>query len=181
MRCDGNAGISFQTNQGNRHSSRDEEGKTGLFLSCGRTLGVPLEWRQVCLGTCLDATMVSRTLSRLKRESGIFLETPQWKRASSRIEERISWIFLSCSGQLGIPLELRWGHQGPAPVASGKSSLHASCEGSLGIPLQSVLGPRSSSVVAAGTSVFPSSADMDLGVPMEFQQVSQASSRVETC
>ena len=79
----------FPNELGKWTSSRDEEGKTGLFLSCGRTLGVPLEWRQVCLGTCLDATMVSRTLSRLKRESGIFLETPQWKRASSCIEERI--------------------------------------------------------------------------------------------
>ena len=155
-------------NQGNGHSSRDE-GKTGHYLSCGRTLGVPLEWRQVCWGTSSDATMVSRTLSRLKRESEIFLETPQWKRASSRIEERISWIFLSCSGQLGIPLELRWGHQGPAPVASGKSSLHASCEGSLGIPLQSVLGPRSSSGAEVRTSGFLSSTDMELGIPLEFQ------------
>ena len=143
MRCDGNAGISFQTNQGNRHSSRDEEGKTGLFLSCGRTLGVPLEWRQVCLGTCLDATMVSRTLSRLKRESGISLQTPQWKRASSRVEGRISWFFLSCGSKLGVPLGLRWGPQGPTRGASGKSSLHASCEGSLGIPLQSLPLTRS--------------------------------------
>ena len=102
MRCDGNAGISFQTNQGNRHSSRDEEGKTGLFLSCGRTLGVPLEWRQVCLGTCLDATMVSRTLSRLKRESGISLQTPQWKRASSRIEGRISWFSRVAAANVGF-------------------------------------------------------------------------------
>ena len=32
-------------------TSRDKEGKTGLFLSCGRTLGISLEWRQVSLGT----------------------------------------------------------------------------------------------------------------------------------
>ena len=38
-------------NQGNEHSSQDEEGKTGLFLSCGGTLGVPLKWRPVCEGT----------------------------------------------------------------------------------------------------------------------------------
>ena len=36
------AGIPFPMKQGNGPSSRDEEGKTGLFLSCGGTLGVPL-------------------------------------------------------------------------------------------------------------------------------------------
>ena len=35
MRCDENARIPFPTKQGNGPSSRDEEGKTGLFLSCG--------------------------------------------------------------------------------------------------------------------------------------------------
>ena len=75
----------------------------------------------------------------------ISLETPQWKWASSRLEGRISWIFSSCSSNLGVPLDLGQGLRGPAPVASGKSSLHASCEGSLGIPLQAVPGLRSSS------------------------------------
>ena len=41
-------------------------------------------------------------------------------------------------------------------------------------------GHRASSLAEAGTSVFLSSADIDLGDPMEFQQGSQASSRVET-
>ena len=36
--------------QGNAPSSRDEEGNTGLYLSCGRSLSVPLEWIQVCRG-----------------------------------------------------------------------------------------------------------------------------------
>ena len=31
--------------------TRDEEGKLGLFLSCGRTLCVPLEWRVLSRGT----------------------------------------------------------------------------------------------------------------------------------
>ena len=50
LRWDGNAGIPFPMKQGNGPSSRDEEGKTGLFLSCGGTLGVPLEWRLLCWG-----------------------------------------------------------------------------------------------------------------------------------
>ena len=47
LRGDGDIGIPFQTKQGNRPSSRVEEGKTGLFLSCGGKLSIPLEWRRV--------------------------------------------------------------------------------------------------------------------------------------
>ena len=46
-----NAEIPFQMKQGNGPSSRDEEGKTRLFLSCGGTLGVPLKWKGVSQGT----------------------------------------------------------------------------------------------------------------------------------
>ena len=42
MRCDRNARNPFPTKQGNGPSSRDEEGKTGVFLSCVGTLSVPL-------------------------------------------------------------------------------------------------------------------------------------------
>ena len=80
-----------------------------------------------------------------------------------------------------VPLELRWGPQGPACGASGRSSLHASSKQPLGIPLHSLMGPRSSSGVDTRTSGFLSSADMDLGVPIEFQQGSQFSSPMETC
>ena len=116
------------------------------------------------------------SLLRLKREGGISLETPQWKRVSSHVEGRISWFSSSCGRKLGVPLELRWGPQGLACVASGKSSLHACCEGSLGIPLQSLLAPRSSSGAEARTSGFLSNVDMDLRDPVGFQQGSQASS-----
>ena len=124
---------------------------------------------------------MSRTLSRLKREGGISVMMPQWKKDSSCVEGRISWFFSSCCRKHGVPLELQWGPQGPAHVASGKSCLHVSCKGPLGIPLQSVPAPRSSSGAEARTSGFFSSADMDLGVPVEFPQWFQASSRVETC
>ena len=121
-----------------------------------------------------------KDLSRLKREVGISLEMLQWKRTSSRFEGRISWFFSSWGRKLEVPLELRQGPQGPACVASGKSSLHASCKGPPWIPLKSVQGRRSSSGAEARTSGFLSSADMDLGFPMEFKQGSQASSLVET-
>ena len=103
------------------------------------------------------------------------------KRASSRIEGRISWFFSSCGKKLGVPLELGGGPQGPAQVAPGKSSLHARCEGTLAIPLHSVLHPRSLSGAENATSDYFSSADIDLGVSMEISQGNQASSRMETC
>ena len=124
---------------------------------------------------------MSRNLSSLKKERGISLETLQRKRDSSRLEGRISWFFSSCGRKLGVPLELRWGTQGPASVASGHSSLHVSWEGTLGIPLQLLPGLRSSSGDEAATSGFLSLADMDLEVPMEFPERNQASSCVETC
>ena len=132
-------------------------------------------------GNFLSCITNVKTLSRLKREGGISLGTLQQKRASSRIEGRISWFFSGCGRKLRVPLELRWGRQGAAFVASAKSSLHASCEGPLGIPLQSVPGTRSSSGAEAGTSGFLSTAEKALGVPREFQQGSQASSHLETC
>ena len=121
---------------------------------------------------------MSSSLSCFKRDSGIFLETLLWKRASSRLEGIIS--FFSSSGQkLGF-LSSCDGDLKPACVASGKASFHSSCEGPLEIPLQLVQGQMASSQVEAGTSMFLSSSDMDLWVPMEFQQGSQALSRVET-
>ena len=45
---------------------------------------------------------MSDTLSRFRREREISLETLLWKRASSLIEQRISWFFSSCGGKLGF-------------------------------------------------------------------------------
>ena len=47
LRGDSNVEIPLLMKQHNRQSSRVEEGKTGLFLSCGRKLGIPLEWGRV--------------------------------------------------------------------------------------------------------------------------------------
>ena len=120
---------------------------------------------------------MSRNLSRLRLEGGISLEAPHQKRASARVECRISWFFSSCGE---APLEFRL-DQRPTLGASGRSSLHASSEGPLKIPLQSLPGLRSSSGVEAGTSGFLFKADMDLGVPLGHPHGSEASSRVEPC
>ena len=119
---------------------------------------------------------MSRTLSGIRREGRIFLETPQWKRASARFEGRIFWIFSSCGR---IPLKLRRGPEGSAQGASGRSRLHASHEGHFGIPLQSLMGLTFSSGVEAGNSGFLSRADMDLRVPLGHPQWSKALSLVQ--
>ena len=59
---------------------------------------------------------MSRTLSRLKREDGISLETPQQKGASSCVEWRISWSgdpylipgLESTREGIGYPLQYSW-------------------------------------------------------------------------
>ena len=179
LEVDRKAGIPFPTKEGNGPSSQDEEGKTRLLLSCGGTLGVPLEWSQVCRGlvklpkVCQgpfqaqegrwnffrDATVEKGLISHGGVNLLFFLKLWQETGGSSQVTMETSWNRLCCLRKVHSPCEL---------------------EGSLGIPLHLVQGPRSSSRVEAGTSVFLSSAAMEFSVPMEFQQWCQASSRVET-
>ena len=83
-------------------------------------------------------------------------------------------------GEVGIPLELRRGPQGPAHVTSEKSSLHSSCEGMCRIVLESQQGNQASIHVEGGISRsflgcgrkfwVPSSCISDLMVPMGNQE-----------
>ena len=77
--------------QGKGASSRDEEGKMELFLSLSGP-SVFLSSGDGYVGELLELTpsRVSKTLSRLKSKSGISLEMPPQKMASSRLEGRIS-------------------------------------------------------------------------------------------
>ena len=52
-RPQGSPWIFSPLKQGNGPSSRDEDREPGLFVSCGGTLGVPLEGRRGCRGTSL--------------------------------------------------------------------------------------------------------------------------------
>ena len=79
---------------------------------------------------------MSGIISNFKKERGIYLETLQWERASSRDDGATSWFFSSCGGIL----EFRRGAQRTTRGALGKSSLHWSCEGDLGIALESLQG-----------------------------------------
>ena len=73
----------------------------------------------------------------LERELGIAIWALSEKTASSLIDGGISWIFSSCGGRLGIPLQVPRGSQGASCVASGKSSLYLSCEMECRIALES--------------------------------------------
>ena len=95
LRCDGNAGNSFPYTQGKDPASqamrrkrgssgcgwdscafsRVETGMSGNVLSCSKGVKDPLEIPEVRCD---------------------YLETPQRKWASSRLELRTSWIFSSC-------------------------------------------------------------------------------------
>ena len=124
LRCDGNAGTSFPTTQGKYPSSRARRRKLGSS-GCGRD---------------------SRASSRVETVmSGNFLSCSKGVKDPLEVPEvrRISWRRLSRNGPhlawRGEPpgfsrvaagaLDLRWGPQGPALVASGKASPHASCSG----------------------------------------------------
>ena len=125
--------------------------------------------------------MVSRTLSRLKREGGISLESQSGKGPHLALRgESPSFSRVSAAKLVSLSSYNR-DFRDSLMGDSGMSSLHSSCEGPIGIPLQSLLGLRSSSGVEMRISGFLSCADKDLGVPLGFPQGIQTSSRVETC
>ena len=62
---------------------------------------------------------MSSTLSSSKRERGISWETLQRKRASSLVEQRISWFLLSCVGKLRVPVELHGDLRDPLVFPQG--------------------------------------------------------------
>ena len=122
---------------------------------------------------------MSSTLSHFKKECEVSLETLLCKRASSRVQGRILWLFTGCGGKCGVPLEFQWGSQGPARVASEMSGLFSSCEGPIGTPLELLLVNRAVSRVQSGNSVLLSSGNWDLGLPIKVQLGNHASSGVE--
>ena len=115
-------------------------GAKGLRLRCAGKIGVPFEWGRVCRGTSGVSWRVWSTVSSFKTEHGISLKTLQWERVLSCIEGRIPWFSLRLGRKFGVSLELWRGPQGPALIASGKSSLISSRDGHLGIPRKSLQG-----------------------------------------
>ena len=77
----------------------------------------------------------------------ISLKTPQRKWASLAWRGEPPGFSRVAAGAL----DLRWGRQGPALVASGKASPHASCSGASQIPLRAMQGPKTLCGVGAAT------------------------------
>ena len=82
---DGDVGTSFHAKQNNGPSSRLEAGKTGLFLTCGGKLSVPLEWGRVSRETSGVSLSVSRTLLSSKGNLGFL-----WKHCNVKEPPKVS-------------------------------------------------------------------------------------------
>ena len=138
-------------------SSRVATGMSGNFLSCDKGVKDPFEFR---------------------REGVISLETPQRKRASSLLEGRTSWMFLSCSRPLSSNNwdfwdPLWWPQERPVSMrfAWGLSGFLSSRCWGLRSPVESKPEPEDSSPVLTWI----------LEVLLESPQGSQSSSRMGSC
>ena len=147
LRCDGNAGNSFPTTQGqdpasrarsrnwgssgcgqnSRASSRVETGMSGNLLSCSKGVKDPLEFPEVRCDSPPDASAEMGLISPGGENLLDFLELLQ--------------VLSTYDGDLRDPL---WWPQGrPVPMRIPR--------GPLGIPLPSLLGPKTLCGVGAGT------------------------------
>ena len=95
LRCDGNAGNSFQNMQGKDRSSRATRRKRGSS-GCGRDSRASSRVESGMSGNFLSCSKGVKTLWKFQRLGVISLGTAQRKRASFRLEGRTSWIFSSC-------------------------------------------------------------------------------------
>ena len=95
LRCDGNAGNSFPTTQGKDPSSRARRRKRGSS-GCGRDSRASSRVETGMSGNFLSCSKVVKDPLEVAEVRSDYPETPQHKCASSRLEERTSWIFSSC-------------------------------------------------------------------------------------
>ena len=105
-------------------------------------------------------------------ENAIPLHTMQGNRASSLGEEEVSWLFSSCSGNLGYILQLQRGWPFKTRVSSATSGLLLSCERHLGILPEAWLHNKDVSRCEVGDPGSRSSCHRDIGIPINFQEKS---------
>ena len=96
LKCDGNAVKYFPSTQGKDPSSRAIRRKRGSS-GCGRDSRASSRVETGKLGNFLSCSMGVRDRLEVPDVRCDYLETPQWKWASFRLEGRTSWIFSSCS------------------------------------------------------------------------------------
>ena len=121
MSSKGKVGIPLGSKEGNQRSSREELGNSGLFLSCGGKLGVPLKLTAILgnLWSCIKG--VREPLELQFSGLGPHLAL----RGQSRV------FFLNCIRNFGVPLKLQRGPQRTSRVAIVESGILSSCKGHL--------------------------------------------------
>ena len=180
MSCNGHIRIPLPTKQRNRHSSRIDVGKTGLFLSCGRKLSFPLKWVRYL-----------RKLLGFHKRFQVPFQVPRGN---------VGFLGKRCSVK-GPHLVWRGEFHGFFGVVLGSLGFLSSCMGTWGTRscfLRKVRSAfelrrapqdsshvtvgmnRASSRVEEGTSEILSISDIHLEVSVEFEQGRQDSSYLQT-
>ena len=124
MRCDGNAGNSFQNMQGKDPSSRARRRKRGSS-GCGRDSRASSRVESGMSGNFLSCSKGVKDLWKFQRLGVISLETPSGNGPHIAWRGELPGFSRVAAGAL----DFRRGPQGPALVASGKASPHAICSG----------------------------------------------------
>ena len=123
-------------------------------------------------GTLCSSDKQIKAPSLFDWEQGITLHAMQGNRASSLSERELSWFFLSCGGNLGYVLELRWVYPLKTFVCSATSGLLSSYDGHLRNLNYTWQDNTDASGGEAVDRVSLSSWKGDIGIPIHFQKES---------
>ena len=105
-------------------------------------------------------------------EYAIVLHAILGNQASSPSEGEVSWLYASCSGNLGYILQLWHGWPFKTRVSSATSGLVISCEGQLGYLPEAWQYNRDATRGKVGDPVFLSTWHRYIGIPINFQEES---------
>ena len=126
-------GISVETPQPKRATSRAEERISWFFSICDTKLGVPLKLGQRPQGpTCVASGKSSLHVS-CEGPLGIPLQSAPGPRSLSGVEARTSGFLSSADMELGVPMEFPQGSQSSSHVETCKSTLLSSCQSSVSL------------------------------------------------
>ena len=130
LRCDGNAGNSFPTTQGNDTSSRARRRKRGTS-ACGRDSRASSRVETGMLGNFLSCSKGVKDPLEVPEFSVINPYLPQQKWASSRLEGRNSWILLTCGRCSRLTTSTSGTHSGGLTKGQSPSELLGGLSGFL--------------------------------------------------
>ena len=105
------------------------------FLSCGRTLGIPLELRRGPQGPTRVASGKSSLHSSCEGPLGIPLQSVQEHRALSRFGAGTSGFLSSSDMDIWVPMEFRQGSQALSRVETWNSASLSRCKRVVRLPV----------------------------------------------